>query len=74
MHSDSLSKFFPYKGKKKKNVPLEEILILSETVKMTETTLGKWFGNKLECIILFANSAIRCIENIAEMVKKYVSE
>lgn len=34
---------------------------------------GKWLGNKLKCIILFANSVVTRIENTAGIMKKYVA-
>lgn len=64
-------KSFP---QERQNLSLEETLIPPDTVKMTETMYGKWFGTKLNCIILFANSVVGCTENIAKILKKCIFE
>lgn len=58
--------------KDKKKSPFEKTVIIPDTVKVIETICGKWFANKLKCIILFANSVVRGTGNIAETMKKHI--
>ncbi|CAM5136722.1 unnamed protein product [Natator depressus] len=61
-------------AKDKKPHTIGETLLLLAVVKMDEIIHGKQYGDKLKCIPLSANTVGRCIENIAEDLKKQVLE